>query len=45
MYFLGVPQQTAWEEMKSAGFRDTWFLRGLKAYFKKHPTPPPDLAD
>jgi hypothetical protein len=41
MYFLGVSQQEAWKQMKCGGFKDSWMLRGLKAYFKKHSTPSP----
>ena len=43
MYFRGISQQAAWQEMKSFGFKDSWTLSGLKRYFEKHPAPPPDL--
>lgn len=43
MYFRGMSQQAAWQEMKSFGFKDSWTLRGLKRYFEKHAAPPPDL--
>ena len=36
IYFLGVPQSEALAEMKKSGFRTTWFLHGLKAYFDKN---------
>src|SRR5216684_8225389 len=45
MYFRGMSQQDAWQEMKSFGFRDSWTLGGLKRYFEKHPVPPPSLMD
>jgi len=45
MYFRGMSQQAAWQEMKSFGFKDSWALGGLKRYFEKHPVPPPSLMD
>jgi hypothetical protein len=45
MYFRGMSQQAAWQEMKSFGFKDSWTLGGLKRYFEKHPVPPPSLMD
>jgi hypothetical protein len=41
MYFLGVPRETAWKRMTCAGFKDSWTLRGLSAYFKNHAEPSP----
>jgi Tyrosine phosphatase family len=43
MYFLGVSRETAWKKMKCDGFKDSWTLRGLRAYFKSHPKPSPVL--
>jgi hypothetical protein len=43
MYFLGVSQQDAWQEMKSDGFKDSWTLRGLRKYLEQHPQPPSSL--
>ena len=43
IYFRGMSQQDAWQEMKSFGFKDSWTLGGLKRYFERHPTPPPSL--
>ena len=44
IYFLGVPKQQAWQQMKQSGFPSWWFVHGLKVYFDKHstraPTPP-----
>jgi hypothetical protein len=34
MYFLGISQQDAWQEMKHFGFNDSWTLSGLKRYFE-----------
>jgi protein tyrosine/serine phosphatase len=45
MYFRGMSQQDAWQEMKAFGFKDSWTLGGLKHYFEKHPAPPPSLMD
>jgi protein-tyrosine phosphatase len=45
MYFQGMSQQAAWQEMKSFGFKDSWTLGGLKRYFERHPSPPPSLMD
>lgn len=41
MYFLGVSPETAWREMKCNGFKDSWTLRGLRAYFRHHTQPSP----
>jgi hypothetical protein len=43
MYFLGMSQQDAWQEMKSDGFKDSWTLRGLRTYLERHPKPPSSL--
>jgi hypothetical protein len=45
VYFRGMSQQDAWQEMKYFGFKDSWTLRGLKRYFEMHPAPPPVLID
>jgi hypothetical protein len=39
MYFLDVSQREAWKRMQCDGFKDSWTLRGLTAYFKKHSKP------
>jgi protein tyrosine/serine phosphatase len=44
IYFLGVPKNQAWEEMKESGFRTPWYLHGLKSYFDKHADSQPPLA-
>jgi Tyrosine phosphatase family len=44
MYFLGASQETAWKNMRCDGFKDSWMLRGLKAYFKNHTKPSPALT-
>jgi protein-tyrosine phosphatase len=44
MYFLEASPQDAWQQMKSDGFKDSWTLRGLRKYLKKHPKPPPWLS-
>jgi protein tyrosine/serine phosphatase len=36
IYFKGMSPEEAWREMKYFGFKESWTLRGLKAYFKKH---------
>lgn len=36
VYFGGITQQAAWQEMKYFGFKDSWTLRGLKVYFERH---------
>lgn len=41
IYFLGVSPQEAWKKMKCDGFKDSWTLRGLRAYLKKHSKPSP----
>lgn len=38
-YFLGMPHEQAWKEMKSYGYKDWFGIRGLKAYFNHHPHP------
>jgi hypothetical protein len=43
MYFLGMAREAAWEEMKCDGFKESWTLHGLKAYFEKHSQPSPAL--
>jgi hypothetical protein len=45
MYFRGMSQQAAWQEMKYFGFKDSWTLRGLKRYFEMHLAPPHILMD
>lgn len=44
MYFLGMSQQDAWQQMKSDGFKDSWTLRGLRTYLERHPHPPSSLV-
>jgi hypothetical protein len=44
VYFLGLPPDRGYQEMKASGFRNTWFLKGLKRYFDRHLTPPPEFA-
>jgi hypothetical protein len=36
IYFDGMTKEEAYRLMKAEGFRDVWFLHGLKAYFDKH---------
>jgi hypothetical protein len=37
VYFLGLPQEKAWHEMRDEfGFKDDWTLRGLRVYLKRH---------
>jgi hypothetical protein len=36
IYFDGMTKEEAYRRMKAEGFRDVWFLHGLKAYFDKH---------
>jgi protein tyrosine/serine phosphatase len=35
IYFLHVPKDEAYAEMLKSGFRNVWFLHGLKSYFDK----------
>jgi protein-tyrosine phosphatase len=44
MYFDGLTQEKALKEMKASGFRDSWFVAGLKRYFDKHTATPPEFA-
>ena len=45
IYFKGMSAEEAWQDMKHYGFKEYWYLRGLKAYFKKHSQRPPSFAD
>jgi len=36
IYFDGMTKEEAYRQMKAEGFRDVWFLHGLKEYFDKH---------
>jgi hypothetical protein len=35
MYFKGMSSDDAWRTMNDYGFKDSWTLHGLKAYFNK----------
>ena len=41
MYFRGVSQEDAWEEMKRNGYKDWFGIHGLKSYLFHHPTMSP----
>lgn len=45
IYFEGFSKEKAYRLMKQEGFRQVFFLHGLKAYFDKHTAAPPQLAD
>jgi len=45
IYFMGMKPQKAYAEMKAAGFRDAWFVKGLQRYFDHHLSVPPNLAN
>lgn len=45
VYFLGMSQKDGWRDMKNAGFKDSWNLRGLKSYYFNHPRPPASLRN
>ena len=37
VYFLGLPRERAWHEMRDEfGFKDDWTVRGLRVYLKRH---------
>jgi Tyrosine phosphatase family len=37
VYFLGLPRERAWHEMRDdLGFKDDWTLRGLRVYLQRH---------
>jgi hypothetical protein len=37
VYFLGLPREKAWHEMRDEfGFKDDWTLRGLRVYLQRH---------
>lgn len=37
VYFLGLPKDGAWHEMRDElGFKDDWTLRGLRVYLEDH---------
>jgi protein tyrosine/serine phosphatase len=42
IYFLGVSKGAAWAEMRQSGFKTSWILHGLKAYFDKQASRPVD---
>src|SRR5258707_566850 len=44
IYFRGASVDQGWREMNEDGFKDWWPVRGLKAYFKKHPQRPASLV-
>jgi protein-tyrosine phosphatase len=41
--YLGWTRDRALETMKRAGFKQVWYLHGLKKYFDEHSTPSPEL--
>ena len=43
IYFMGTKPDRAYEEMKAAGFRDAWFVKGLQHYFDHHLSVPVDF--
>ena len=45
IYFEGMSKKEAYQLMKEEGFRDVFFLHGLKAYFNKHSKVPEELKD
>jgi hypothetical protein len=45
IYFEGMTKEAAYRTMKAEGFRDVFFLHGLKAYFDKHALPPSRSAN
>ena len=45
IYFKGMSPEEAWQDMKHYGFKEYWYLRGLKAYFRKHSQRRPAFAD
>ena len=45
IYFKGMSPEEAWRDMKHYGFKESWTLRGLNHYFKKHSQRPPSFAD
>jgi protein-tyrosine phosphatase len=45
IYFEGFSPEAAYRLMKKDGFRDVFFLYGLKNYFDRHPEKPADLVD
>lgn len=42
VYFLGLPNEKAWEEMQHFGFKNSWTLSGLRHYLQKHASSPWD---
>jgi len=41
IYFLGLPRDKAWHEMRDEfGFKDDWTLRGLRVYLQRHLSSP-----
>jgi protein-tyrosine phosphatase len=45
MYFDGLSKEDAYAFMRKEGFRDGFFLRGLKTYFDKNTAFPAELSD
>jgi hypothetical protein len=45
IYFKGMAKEQAYKLMKEEGFRDVFFLHGLKVYFDKHSRIPNELTD
>jgi hypothetical protein len=43
IYFLGLPKDKAYHEMLESDFKTWWFTRGLKSYFRKHSSQPPNF--
>jgi Tyrosine phosphatase family len=44
IYFNGLGGDQALKEMKASGFRDSWFVAGLKRYFDKHTIIPAEFV-
>ncbi len=45
LYFEGYSKQSDEQLMKNEGFRNVFFLSGLKRYFDRHTTVPTDLKN
>ena len=45
MYFEGLSKEQTYKLMKEEGFREAFFLHGLKIYFEHHTKMPAELAD
>jgi protein-tyrosine phosphatase len=44
MYFNGLTKEKTLKEMKASGFRDSWFVAGLKRYFDRHTVAPAEFS-